>query len=97
MMFTTEMIQLFAVVLRKDCQRVTEALLREGVMQFISTSEAGGEEADRLAPVKSTASFADIRDVRQRVEGLLHTIGRRAPTPSESDLGRRAVIDLENE
>jgi hypothetical protein len=38
MMFTTEMIQLFAVVLARDCEPVTEALLREGVMQFINIS-----------------------------------------------------------
>ena len=39
MIFTTEMIQLFAVVLKKDRERVTEALLREGVLQFIDVSE----------------------------------------------------------
>ena len=36
MMSTTPMTQLFAVVLGKDRERVSEALLREGVMQFIS-------------------------------------------------------------
>jgi len=42
MMFTTEMIQLFAVVLGKDSQRVTEALLREGCMQFVRSTELEG-------------------------------------------------------
>jgi vacuolar-type H+-ATPase subunit I/STV1 len=46
MIFTSPMVQLFAVVLRKDSERVTEALLREGVMQFISTSEIGAQTQD---------------------------------------------------
>lgn len=94
MMFTTRMVQLFAVVLRKDCERVTEALLREGVMQFISTSEVGGEN---LPAVKSEASFADLSELRQRIEGLLHAVGMIPTTPREDDLNARVMVDVDKE
>lgn len=98
MIFTSRMVQLFAVVLRKDCERVTEALLREGVMQFISTSEIGAETQN--APSVSAgaqASLTEISDLRKRIEGLLHTVGILPSPPSEMDLSRRVVVDIEKE
>jgi V/A-type H+-transporting ATPase subunit I len=98
MMFTSRMAQLFAVVLRKDCERVTEALLREGVMQFISTSEIGAEaQAAASAPIGSQAALTEISDLRKRIEGLLHTAGIIPSPPSRTDLGNRVAVDLEKE
>jgi V/A-type H+-transporting ATPase subunit I len=97
MMFTTPMVQLFAVVLQRDSERVTEALLREGVMQFISTSEiADGRLRSRpSAPTK--ASLTEITDLRRRTEGLLHAVGVVPSAPSEADLDNRTTIDIEKE
>ena len=97
MMFTTRMIQLFAVVLRKDCERVTEALLRQGVMQFISTSEIEGEKAEAPSPAVSEKSLTEIADMRKRIEGLLHTVGTIPAPPKEADLSRRAAVNIEKE
>jgi V/A-type H+-transporting ATPase subunit I len=91
------MIQLLAVVLRKDCQRVTEALLREGVMQFISTSEIGGGKPGDLSAVKPETSLTEVSDLRKRTEGLLHTIGIIPSPPGEKDLNNRVAVDLEKE
>ena len=97
MMFTTRMVQLFAVVLQKDAERVTEALLREGVMQFISTSELGeGQLRGRLTG-QSGISLGDITDLRRRTEGLLHTIGVIPAAPSETDLDKRVAVDIRQE
>lgn len=98
MIFTSRMTQLFAVVLRKDCERVTESLLREGVMQFISTSEIG-EQTPETASLSAgaQASLTEISDLRKRIEGLLHTVGIIPSPPSQMDLSRRAVVDLERE
>lgn len=97
MMFTTQMTQLFAVVLGKDRERVTETLLREGVMQFIHTTEfdtGGGED---LSTVKPTETLSDIVDLRRRIEGFLHTIGIVPTSPREEDLSRREAVKFEQE
>jgi len=97
MIFTTEMIQLFAVVLGKDCERVTEALLREGVMQFINVSEDESERPDNLSTVKLQISLTEISDLRRRIEGLLHTGGIIPSTPKETDLNNRIAVNIEKE
>ena len=96
-MFTTEMIQLFAVVLARDCERVTEALLREGLMQFIDISEVESETPDDLSAVKSKVSLTDISDLRKQIEGFLHTGGIVPSTPKETDLTHRKPVDIEKE
>ncbi|MBN2132276.1 MAG: hypothetical protein JW741_22435 [Sedimentisphaerales bacterium] len=95
MMLTTRMVQLFAVVLRKDCDRVTETLLREGLMQFMDTAEVRGEATGSFPAVRSEASLGDVSDLRQRIEGLLYAGRTRPATPSETDLNRRAPIDID--
>lgn len=97
MMFTTEMIQLFAVVLGRDCEPVTEALLREGVMQFINISQLEGDNPSSLSAVKSEVSLAEISDLRKRIEGFLHTGGIIPSPPSETNLNDRIDVDVKNE
>lgn len=97
MIFTTEMIQLFAVVLGKDRDRVTEALLREGVLQFIDISEVAAEKPDGLSTVKPEISLSEVSDLRKRTEGFLYT-GRIIPSvPKETDLNNRVSVDIEKE
>ena len=97
MMFTTEMIQLFAVVLGRDCEPVTEALLREGVMQFINISELDSDKPDSLSAVKSQVSLTEISDLRKRIEGFLHSGGIIPSPPSETNLNNRVGVDVERE
>jgi V/A-type H+-transporting ATPase subunit I len=91
------MTQLFAVVLGKDRERVTEALLRIGVMQFLQTTELDTGSGDRLQAVDAKASLSDIADLRRRVEGFLHTIGIIPSAPQETDLSGRVTVPLEEE
>lgn len=97
MIFTARMVRLFAVVLRKDCERVTEALLREGVMQFIRTSEIEGETPDHPSATGPEASLTEISDLRKRIEGLLHTAGIIPAPPRETDLNDRVAVNVEKE
>jgi len=97
MIFTTEMIQLFAVVLGRDSQRVTEALLREGCMQFVKTLDFESERADKLSTVEPHLSLAGISDLRKRIEGFLHTGGVIPAPPRETDLKNRVPVDIEKE
>ena len=97
MMFTTEMIQLFAVVLAKDCEPVTETLLREGVMQFINISELESENSESLSEIKSNISLTKISDLRKRIEGFLFAGGVIPPAPRETDLNSRTTVNVEKE
>ncbi len=97
MMFTSRMIQLFAVVLGKDSERVTEALLREGVMQFINISEVESQRPNSLSAVKPRVSLTEISDLRKRVEGFLHTGGIIPAAPKETDLNNRIPVHIEKE
>jgi len=97
MMFTTQMTQLFAVVLGKHCERVTEALLREGVLQFIRMSEFEGDRPDNLSTVKSQVSLTEISDLRRRIEGFLHAGGIIPSSPGQTDLNKRISVDVEKE
>ncbi len=97
MMFTSQMIQLFAIVLGRDSQRVTEALLREGVLQFINVSEVDGETTENPFVDKSEASLTEISDLRKRIEVFLHTGGIVPSAPNETDLTNRISVDIENE
>jgi V/A-type H+-transporting ATPase subunit I len=97
MIFTSEMIQLFAVVLGRDSQRVTEALLREGVMQFINISEVEGEKPDSQYEAKPQASLSEISDLRKRIEVFLHTGGFIPAPPNETDLANRISVNIEKE
>ena len=97
MIFTTEMIQLFAVVLGKDSERVSEVLLREGVIQFINITEIKNENLENLSDIKSPSSLSEISDLRERVEGLLHSGGIIPTAPSETNLNTRTSIEIEKE
>ncbi len=97
MILTTQMTQLFAVVLRRDKQRVTEALLREGVMQFIRTSEIDLERPQGLSSAAPDAEGTALSDLRKRIEGILHTVGTVLTAPKESDLKNCVAIDLNQE
>jgi len=97
MIFTSEMIQLFAVVLGKDRQRVTEALLREGVLQFIDISEVEAEKPDGLSAVEPEISLTEVSDLRKRIEGFLHTDRIIPSTPKETDLNNHVPVDIEKE
>jgi V/A-type H+-transporting ATPase subunit I len=97
MIFTTEMIQLFAVVLGRDSEYVTEVLLREGVMQFIDVSEVEDEKPDTLSTVKPEISLTEISDLRKRIESFLYTGGIIPSAPQETDLNNRVAVDVAKE
>ncbi len=96
-MFTTEMIQLFAVVLARDSERVAETLLREGVMQLIDISEVDDQTSDDLSSVKPKVSITEIADLRKRIEGFLYAGDIIPSPPKETHLANRKPVDIKKE
>ena len=95
MMFTTEMVQLFGVVLGRDSQRLTEALLREGCMQFVKTSEYEGKSPDTVSADQD--HLAEVSELRKRIEGFLHTAGVIPSVPKDVDINKRVSVDIKKE
>ncbi len=94
-MFTARMIKLFAVVLDHDADKVTEELLREGVMQLINISRLEPEWRERIRDVSPQTSMAKIADIRKRIEGYLAPLGIYPESPKEVDLVGRGPVELE--
>ena len=97
MMFTDPMTQLFAIVLEKDSKPVTEAILREGAMQFISVSEFKHNAMEIMSTAGTETALEEISDLRKRVEGFMHTASIIPSMPKEADLTHRVSIDIEKE
>ena len=96
MIFTTEMIQLFAVVLGRDSERVSEMLLSEGVVQFANIGEIGTNELKKLSVMSSDVSVTEVTNLRERIEGLLHTVGIFPKAPEDMDLNAHDQVDCKN-
>ncbi|MCK5095648.1 MAG: hypothetical protein KAR18_13020, partial [Spirochaetes bacterium] len=96
-MFTTQMVKLLGVVLDSDADKVTDELLRKGVMQFVNIAEVEREWSDRLSSVDPGLSLARIADMRKRIESFLSPVGLIPQTPEEIDLESRKPVDLEEE
>ncbi|MBA7546107.1 hypothetical protein ES705_38490 [subsurface metagenome] len=96
-MFTTRMVKLLGVVLDSDKDKVTDELLRKGVMQFVNIAEVEREWSDRLSSVDPGLSLARIADMRKRIESFLSPVGLIPQTPEEIDLENRKPVDLEEE
>ena len=97
MMFTTPMTQVFAIVLERDSNAVTESLLAQGVMQFINVSEIEPDGPKNLLAHTPQTSLSDIADLRKRVEGFLHAADIVPDTPTQQDLKGHMPVDLEKE
>ncbi len=95
MMFTTEMVQLFGVALGRDSQRLTEALLREGCMQFVKTSEYESKSPDGASADQDR--LAEVSELRKRIEGFLHTAGIIPSVPEDADINNRVRVDIKKE
>ncbi|MCK5568396.1 MAG: hypothetical protein KAJ15_01695, partial [Spirochaetes bacterium] len=96
-MFTSRMVKLLAVVLEGYTDSVTELLLKEGVMQFLSIAQMDMELSEKLNEVDPSHSVAKIAEMRRRIQGFLNTAGIVPEPPGEIDLENRKPIDLDRE
>ena len=97
MMFTTEMVQLFGVALGRDSQRLAEALLHEGCMQFVQTSEYEGESQTSVSVDQDQVQLDAISELRKRIEGFLYTCGVIPSVPKDVDVNNRVSVDIAKE
>ncbi len=77
-MFTEPMLRLWAIVLERDAEKATEALIELGVMQFISVNDLGVFRKPEVSnsndsqPLKD--KLAKIAELRKRTESLLESV-----------------------
>jgi len=96
-MFTSRMVKLLAVVLEDYTDSVTELLLKEGVIQFISITQMDIKLFEKLNEADPSHSLAKIAEMRRRIQGFLNTAGIIPEPPREMDLENRKPIDLDRE
>ncbi|MBN1578161.1 MAG: hypothetical protein JW913_16495 [Chitinispirillaceae bacterium] len=96
-MFTESMIRLFAIVLERDGEKVTEALLDIGVMQSISINafdNAAGYR-DNFGP--SAETIMRLSDLRKRIESFLGSAAIVPHIPQSIDAARVSRRNIDEE
>jgi V/A-type H+-transporting ATPase subunit I len=91
------MVKLLAVVLDSYTDKVTEVLLKEGVIQFINIKEIDRELSEKLREIDPAQTAAKIAEMRRRIQVFLNTVGITPDPPEVIDLERRKPVDLESE
>lgn len=74
-MISSPMAQLFALIIDRDADKVTEELLRLGVVHFINMVDFDPEWAYSTREVLSADSSQRISDTKRRIESLMHLVG----------------------
>jgi V/A-type H+-transporting ATPase subunit I len=95
MMFPQAMKQLVAVVLDRDADRVTRALLDQGVMHFVSVTEVDPGLSERLAGTTPQVTEAMIAEIRRRIEGFFSLAGQALPFAQNLRVQDLQAVDLE--
>ncbi|MFP4267408.1 MAG: V-type ATP synthase subunit I [Spirochaetaceae bacterium] len=67
--------QLFAVILEKDKDAVTRALLETGVIHFIDIRELSAEWTSSLEEHRPEGGGEKAKELRRRLEGFFHSAG----------------------
>lgn len=98
-MFTEQMIRLFAIVLERDGEKVTEALLKAGAMQFITTNtlENGAENAFTSDSSRQVEAIGRLAEVRKRTENFLAMIDIAPRIPASTETALTSACDVEKE
>ena len=86
-MFTEPMIRLFAIVLNRDAEKVTEALLMSGAVQFITSHSFPADSAVSFLQGGSVSNDASARiaEARRRIEVFLSSVNIEPDIPPGID------------
>lgn len=90
MITTAAMKQMIAVVLDRDMESATRALLNSGVVDFIDVREIPADWTEKLEQQEMPKEQSRVRDLRSRLESLFRTAGR---TPASAAGGEQAAVE----
>ena len=96
-MFSQQMIRLFGVVLERDREKVTETLLREGVLHFINMTTLKRDLIEKLQDIEPRVALAKVMETRQRVESFLAPHGLKTSLPEDMDFSGVKSTNIEKE
>ena len=97
MMFTEPMLRFFAIVLGRDAENLTEALLTSGAVQFISSHDFPPDSAAaQLRDIPQPAErAAHITEARKRIENFLSTVDATPDIPPGIDTAASPPADID--
>ncbi|HRX16571.1 MAG TPA: V-type ATPase 116kDa subunit family protein, partial [Spirochaetota bacterium] len=93
MIFPQSMIRLNAIILRKDTDSVTKALLNEGIIDFTDIHDKTISFSNQLSPFDKDSAETDIIEIRSRIEQLLSQVN--IPLPDTSDLNAEKLVPVD--
>ncbi|MBN1308717.1 MAG: hypothetical protein JXA18_12410 [Chitinispirillaceae bacterium] len=93
------MLRLFAIILERDAEKVTETLLDIGAMQFISINalDAFADGSYRDVSGQSTETISRLTESRKRIENFLGLINVVPAIPPSLDVSHVGRYDLNEE
>jgi len=95
MIFTTKMTQFLAVVLDRDMEKVTEEMLRQGVIQFIGLTELFDEQKSKTVSFRPSISLSRFSEIKKRIESYLQLSESLQEINYAIDLQSRKPVDFE--
>jgi len=97
MMFSSRMVRLLAVVLSHDVDKVSNELLKLGVMHFVNVTEAKSEWSNMLSGLDVQNAQARTTEIRKRIENILSQTGEFPVMPQDIDFSKTKPVDLDEE
>jgi V/A-type H+-transporting ATPase subunit I len=93
-MFTEKMRKIVAVILQQDVDKVTQELLRLGVLHMINITEVDPQLSNQVERISSPVTEANIVELRKRVDSFLDMIGEADHTHQELDIKDLKTLNL---
>ncbi|MFW6138033.1 MAG: V-type ATP synthase subunit I [Spirochaetota bacterium] len=94
-MFTEPMVQLLAVVMEEDADRVAEELLRQGAVHFMDVSELQKPWSGRVPELDLEVSLSRVTETRKRIEDILHSVEIYPENTRKLDLKGRKTVHID--
>lgn len=95
MIFTERMIHLVAIVLERDSDAATKALLDEGVLDFVDLRRLPGTWNERIKTVKPRLAGSSLTELRKRIETIMVQADLTVDATSRLEVSRLSPVSLE--
>ena len=94
MIFTERMVHLTAIVLERDSDLATRALLDEGVLDFVDLHRLPGSWHEHVGSVRPRVAAAAFSELRKRIETILGQADLRVDAGSKLAIDRLSPVSL---
>ena len=94
-MFTSTMVHLTAVVLRKDADKISRVLLDQGILDFTKVSDLSFGADKRLSSLDEKVSAARIGENKRRIENIVAALSESPLKSVKLNIDDMKSVDLD--